>query len=255
MIADPRHWLYTGKVFHRRVGVAAHAFVYPALFLCFPLSRRAELAGGVMGYNRFNLFAFHEADHGDGKDALAWIHGILRDAGLGGLTAGEVWLQTQPRVFGFVFNPVSFWYCHDQDGDLKAVLAEVKNTFGERHCYLLTAPGHAPITDKSVLDCRKCFHVSPFHPVAGEYRFRFHRTAVRSTVAIHYYIEDRLQLKTAVTGAAKPLSSRELLKALIQQGWSTLLVVLRIHRQALTLWRKGAVFHRKPAPPVLEISS
>lgn len=250
-----KRWLYTGSVFHRRYGAVEHAFRYPALFLCFPLSGRDRLAGGLMGYNRFNLFSFHEADHGDGKDALAWIHGVMREAGLAPVTDGDIWLQTQPRVLGFVFNPVSFWYCHDRDGRLRVVLAEVNNTFGERHGYLLTAPDQGEITSRTEPVCRKVFHVSPFMAVEGEYRFRFHRDDHRRTVGINYHGDGALKLKTVVTGEARPLTAAELLKALASQGWSTLLVVLRIHGQALKLWRKGAVFHRKPAPPEMEITS
>jgi DUF1365 family protein len=255
MTSDERRWLYTGEVFHRRLGHAAHAFRYPALFLCFPLSRRASLANALFGYNRFNLFGFHEADHGDGRDAEAWIRGVLADAGLSGLADGEVWLQTQPRVLGFVFNPVSFWYGHDSAGGLRVVLAEVNNTFGERHRYLLTAPDQGVIGDGAELQCRKLFHVSPFFPVDGEYRFRFHRRDDRLTVSIRYDRAGEPVLKTVLTGQPRPLTPPELLKALAAHGWSTLLVVFRIHLQALKLWRKGAVFHRKPSPPTLEISS
>lgn len=255
MTIDARNWLYTGEVFHRRLGLAAHAFRYPALFLCFPLSRRAALSNPLFGYNRFNLFSFHEADHGDGRDAETWIRQVLAEAGLSRLADGEVWLQTQPRVFGFVFNPVSFWYCHDRQGDLRAVLAAVNNTFGEHHSYLLTALDQGVIGDGAELQCRKLFHVSPFFPVDGEYRFRFHRRDDRLTVSIRYDRTGDAVLKTVLTGQSRPLTSPELLKALAAQGWSTLLVVIRIHLQALKLWRKGAVFHRKPSPPTLEISS
>ena len=250
-----RNWLYSGKVFHRRYETTGHAFVYPALFLCFPLSRRRELAGGLMGYNRFNLFSFHEADHGDGVDALAWIRGLLRKEGLDLYADGEVWLQTQPRILGFVFNPVSFWYCHDRAGTLRVVVAEVNNTFGERHLYRLTAADLGAIGPRTVLSCRKVFHVSPFFPVEGEYRFRPGQQGDRRTVAIDYLRGGRPALKTVVTGLARSLTTSSLLKVLFEQGWSTLLVVLRIHWQALKLWRKGAVFHRKPQPPVTEISS
>ena len=168
---------------------------------------------------------------------------------------GEIWLQTQPRILGFVFNPVSFWYCHDHNQQLRAVVCEVNNTFGERHCYLLTAADQAVISAASPLHCQKMFHVSPFFPVDGEYRFRFHQQDNKRTVAINYWHNQQLRLKTVITGSAMPLSPANLVKTFARLGWNTALVVSRIHWQALKLWRKGAVFHRKPVPPHLEISS
>jgi len=254
-MTTPRPWLYTGSVFHKRYGAAEHRFRYPALFLCFPLSARPVLDSGLMGYNRFNLFSFHEADHGDGRDAETWIRGVLQDAGLARVADGEVFLHTQPRILGFVFNPVSFWYCHDRDGALRVVLAEVNNTFGERHRYLLSAPGHGVIGPGTALQCRKVFHVSPFFAVEGEYRFRFTQAPGRRQVVIDYYVDGQRRLLTSVTGTPRPLNTADMLRAVAEQGWSTVLVVLRIHWQALLLWRKGAVFHRKPAAPDREITS
>ena len=248
-------WLYTGKVAHQRIGKAANAFTYPALFLCFPLSKTNELSGPLFGLNRFNLFAFFQRDHGDEADALQWIRAVLGANDLSGIADGEVWLHTQPRILGFVFNPVSFWYCEDREGQLRVILCEVNNTFGERHCYLLTAENQGPVANDTIFHCRKVFHVSPFFPVDGEYRFRFQLSPSKRCVTIDYYRHGELVLKTAVSGAAHPLSSPELLKALAKYGWATVMVVLRIHWQALKLWRKGAVFHRKPTPPSLEISS
>lgn len=116
-------------------------------------------------------------------------------------------------------------------------------------------PTGGEIRAGETLACRKIFHVSPFFPVDGEYRFRFRREANRCSVGIDYWRNGELTLKTAVTGIPRELDTPNLLKALASLGWSTLLVVVRIHWQALHLWRKGAVFHRKPAPPTLEISS
>ncbi len=132
-------WLYLGTVAHKRLGHATHGFRYPALFVCFPLSAVRQLRGPLFGVDRFNLFSFHQKDHGDGRDAEAWMRGILREHGLDGIASGEIWLHTLPRMLGFVFNPVSFWYCHDREDRLRAVFCEVNNTFGERHGYLLTA--------------------------------------------------------------------------------------------------------------------
>lgn len=249
------NYLYTGTVYHQRLGHAAHEFRYPALFICFPLAQRAQLKRALFGYNRWNLYGFYDQDHGDGHNLEQWLQRVLHSQGLSEICDGEVWLQTQPRVLGFVFNPVSFWYCHDRQQQLRAIICEVNNTFGERHCYVLTADQHHVINASTELHCHKVFHVSPFFPTHGEYQFRFWQDQTRRSVAINYCCEQQLVLKTVITGTAQPLTNRHLLMALAQLGWTTLLVVLRIHWQALKLWRKGAIFHRKPAPPTLEIST
>lgn len=250
-----KNWLYTGTVAHKRIGKAANAFNYPALFLCFPLSARPQLSNMLFGYNRFNVFSFYDRDYGHGASNVeTWIRGVLAEHQLSAITDGEIWLQTQPRIFGYAFNPVNFWYCHDSQQQLRAVLCEVNNTFGERHCYLLTATQQRVIDSHSELQCQKCFHVSPFFAVNGEYRFRFYHQHNTRTVSINYWLDEQLQLKTLVTGQAMPLSTSNLMKTLGQFGWATALVVVRIHWQALKLWRKGATFYRKPTPPHMETS-
>lgn len=245
-------WLFRGTIGHRRREPCPHGFAYPAFFICFPLDDKATLRTRLFSVNRSNLFSFHDADHGDGIDSEAWARGLLTCEGLSTID-GRIWLHTMPRLFGFVFNPVSFWYCHDRAGALRAVICEVNNTFGERHCYLLTAPDGGIIGNDQELRAQKAFHVSPFFPVQGEYRFRFHQDGERR-VAIDYYEGSTLLLETALSGHPLPLCDRSLLQLLFSLGWSTLLVVLRIHWQALQLWRKGAIFHRKPLPPSKEIT-
>lgn len=248
-----RRWLYRGTVTHRRLAPVHHAFRYPALFICFPLHEKKALASRLFSLDRFNLFGFHEADHGDGADALAWIRGLLAAEGMDHAD-GEVHLLTLPRILGFVFNPVSFWLCHDSRGGLRAVLCEVSNTFGERHCYLLQAVDGGNIGDDTELSARKVFHVSPFFDVKGSYRFRFRQSSAQRQVDIDYFEDDRPVLCTSISGRAQALDDRALLRTFFSQGWATVMVVLRIHWQALRLWLKGVRFFRKPAPPIKEIT-
>lgn len=248
-----RPWLFRGTVAHTRLSPQHHAFHYPAFFLCFPLQRKDELKSRLFSINRFNLFSYHDADHAGGRDADAWIRAILSEHRV--MQAdGEIWLLALPRMLGFVFNPVSFWLCHDKDGKLRAIVCEVNNTFGERHCYLLEAENAAVIDAHTELKATKIFHVSPFFDVKGEYRFRFLQLPGLRTVSINYLQEGKIVLKTAITGEMQPLDDRHLLRLFFSLGWSTLMVVLRIHWQALRLWMKGARFHRKPLPPAQEIS-
>lgn len=246
-------WLYRGKIGHARLGAQHNRFSYPGFFICFPIAHRAELNRRLFGVNRWNLFSYCDRDHGDGQDPEIWVRNILQQNRLD-RADGEIWLQAMPRILGHVFNPVSFWYCHDCQGELRAVLCEVNNTFGERHGYLLSAPDQGVIGNDSELRSTKVFHVSPFYPVEGEYRFRFQRHDGFRRVSIDYWQHGELTLKTFVSGQAMALSDRHLLQTFLHLGWATVMVVLRIHWQALKLWRKGIRFHRKPHPPALEIT-
>lgn len=248
-----RNWLFHGSVAHTRVTPREHAFCYPSLFICFPLSRLQQLESRLFGLNRFNLFSFNESDHGDGVDVRRWIRSVLANEKVTEAD-GEIWLMTMPRIIGFVFNPVSFWWCHDKNGGLRALVCEVNNTFGERHCYLLMSSDRGVITEKTLLSCKKMFHVSPFFEVKGEYRFRFSGDEGRRTVAIDYHESDTASLKTVVTGKASPLTDKALLKTFFSFGLATLMVVIRINWQALRLLAKRIPFHKKPARPLQEIS-
>jgi DUF1365 family protein len=257
--------LALGHVRHVRLRPRRHAFVYPTWFLLLPLRRLAQRPEPGLRRNRCGLISFHDADHGDGRgDALAWLDELLASEGIADAD-GEVWLQTYPRVLGYVFKPVSFWYAHRRDGTLAAIVAEVNNTFGERHCYLLCGAGLAWGRE---LTAAKVFHVSPFCTTEGRYRFRFLRcahpaaSAARSdTDAIGHLVacvdHDDGQgplLRTSVSGALRPLTPASLRSAFWSMPLMTLGVIARIHWQALQLWRKRVPFVRKPAPPQAFVS-
>src|ERR1700712_4864968 len=119
-----------GAAMHERHAPVHNRFSYGLFMLCLPLSKLDQIRVPILGINRFNLFAFHERDHGarDGSPLLPWIRDLLTRHGLAEVADGEVVIQTLPRLFGYVFNPVSFWYCLDREGQVRAVLAEVSNT-------------------------------------------------------------------------------------------------------------------------------
>ena len=235
-----------GTVRHRRLRPAEHAFAYPTYFLMLPMRSLRSAPEASLRRNRFGLMSFHDRDHGDGRDdALAWLDELLDAEGVQGAT-GEVWLHTYPRVFGYVFKPVSFWYCHRSDGSLAAVVAEVNNTFGERHCYLLAG---AELGFGRELVARKVFHVSPFCQVQGQYRFRFMRTADRTVARVDHDDDLGALLQTSVSGELQPLTARSVRAAFFGMPMMTLGVIVRIHWQALKLWTKRVPFFHKPAPP------
>jgi hypothetical protein len=236
----------TGVVRHQRLRPVAHAFEYPTYFLMLPMRALRAGPSAALARNRFGLLSFHDRDHGDGgPDALAWLEGLLQREGIADAD-GEVWLHTYPRVAGYAFKPVSFWYCHRADGALAAVVAEVNNTFGERHCYLLSGP---ELAFGREMTASKVFHVSPFCSVEGHYRFRFMRTAERTVARVDHDDDTGPLLLTSVSGHLQPLSAASARAAFFGMPMMTLGVIARIHWQALQLWLKRVPFFRKPAPP------
>ena len=242
-----------GQVRHTRLRPQRNAFAYPTYFLMLPMRALRAQGPGELARNRRAALAFHDSDHGDGRaDSLAWLDEVLQAHGVTDAT-GEVWLHTYPRVLGYAFKPVSFWYCHRPDGSLRAVLVEVNNTFGERHCYLLDEPRYGVPCEAS-----KVFHVSPFCPVRGRYRFVFMRTeradqAPRTVVRIDYFDDETpgstALLNTSVSGELQALTPATLRQALWSHPAMTLGVIARIHWQALRLWLRRTPFFRQPPAP------
>jgi uncharacterized protein len=287
-----RDWLFSGQVFHRRVRPVGHRFAYRVLFLRFPLSRIGELNNRWFSLDRFNLMAFHRADHGPLRkdaDLADWARTLVAQHGI--VADGEIELQCFPRVLGYAFKPVSFWFCYGvvrgadgrSDGahqapqqELRGVIAEVNNTFGERHCYVLGGAADAMMENASaslpnetrtpqpketraslkqgeLLAARKAFHVSPFFPVEGGYQFRFLDTtregARRAVARIDYGDAAGPLLLTSLSGQAQEFSAANVLRAWLSMPLFTFGVIARIHTQALRLWLKRVRFHRKPEPP------
>ena len=244
--AARRPLLALGVVRHTRLRPAENRFAYPTFFLMLPMRTLREAPDAALERNRFAALSFHDADHGQGgPDALSWVEALLAGEGVSDAD-GEIWLQTYPRVFGYAFKPVSFWYAHRRDGSLAAVLAEVNNTFGERHCYLLSG---AQLGFGRELVADKVFHVSPFCEVRGRYRFRFMRTSDRVVARIEHDDETGPLLLTSVSGRLEPLSASSARRALLSMPLMSLGVTARIHWQAWRLWRKHVPFFRKPQAP------
>jgi hypothetical protein len=249
MTNPARAFIGTGEVRHRRLRPRVHAFSYPTYFLMLPLRALRTQPQAALRRNARGLLSFHDADHGDGRaDALHWIDEVLTTEGVfgPGEARGEVWLHTYPRVLGYVFKPVSFWYCHRPDGSLGAIVAEVNNTFGERHCYLLAGPDVALGRE---LRADKVFHVSPFCAVAGSYRFRFMRTPDRTVARVDHDDESGALLQTSVSGRLALMDAATVRRAFFGMPLMTLGVLMRIHWHALRLSLKRVPFLRKPTPP------
>ena len=248
-----------GQVRHTRLRPKKHAFAYRTFFLMLPMRSLAGApsAHGRLAVNRRGAISFHDVDHGDGRSAaqggaLAWLDELLRTEGITDAT-GEVWLHCYPRVLGYTFKPVSFWYCHRADGSLRAIVVEVNNTFGERHTYVLDHPVYG---QEMAVD--KVFHVSPFCPVEGSYRFQFQRSGAHglqtTRLRIDYHDQQGALLLTGMGGRLQPLTAASRRHALWRYPLLTLAVITRIHWHALLLWIKRAPFHSKPPPPAQAVT-
>jgi DUF1365 family protein len=241
-----------GQVRHTRLRPARHAFAYPTYFLMLPLRTMKRSGSGALAHNRSAWISFFDKDHGDGRPEaqgglLGWLEELLHSHGIVDAD-GEVWLHCYPRVLGYTFKPVSFWYCHTLDGALRTIVVEVNNTFGERHCYLLDAPRYG-----QELTAAKAFHVSPFCRVEGDYRFRFMRTeragVAQTVVRIDHADAQGPLLQTSVSGVLEPITAAAIRNTMWRYPLMTLAVIARIHWQALTLWCKRVPFVSKPAAP------
>ena len=270
-MADPTHTMTNepapvlpqlgfGPVRHTRLRPVHNAFAYAGYFLLLPMRAMLDpthpASRTALARNRRAALSFFDCDHGDGRGpeqggALGWLDDLLHSEGIHD-AGGEVWLQCYPRVLGYTFKPVSFWFCHrradDEGGALRAIVVEVNNTFGERHCYLLDRPTYG-----ATLQAAKVFHVSPFLKVEGSYRFRFMRTwrtgQQRSVARIDFHDGNGAVLQTSVSGALEPVCARSLRKALWRHPAMTLGVISRIHLQAARLWLKRVQLHDKPSAP------
>jgi DUF1365 family protein len=245
------HSIVDATVVHRRVRPAENSFRYRVAYLCLDLASVEQARGRWLEIDRPGLISFRRTDHGagDGSRLRPWLRTILDQHGLDESCDGQVVLMTLPRLLGYVFNPVSFWFCRDRVGDLRAVLCEVNNTFGERHCYLVHRDDRQPIASDAWLEGRKVFHVSPFLPVEGRYRFRFRLDPERVHVDVNYHDAEGLMLATSVGGRREALCNRAMRRRFLANPTMTLAVIARIHWQALQLWRKRVRLHRKPSPP------
>lgn len=239
-----------GLVRHTRFFPKEHSFQYRSAFLYLPMHTLALRHRGFgWAVNHLGLVSFHDCDHGDGRGpeaggALAWLHALLEEAKLP--ACDEIYLQTLPRIFGYAFKPVSFWYAYHQ-GQLTAIVAEVNNTFGERHIYLLKDPQFG-----RDLIAQKVFFVSPFNPVLGTYRFRFLKTKStpeRLVARVDYEDEGRPLLSTSWSGTLTPFDRRALIKLIVGYPGMTLAIILRIHWNAFRLLLKGVPLQKKPKPP------
>lgn len=241
--------LYDCRVMHRRPGPPRYRFVHRLYYLLLDLERIdvACAQSRLLSRNRFNLFSFYDREHGprDGSGLAAWARGVLADFNVE-LGGGRILLLCLPRVLGYGFNPISLYYAYHADGRLRAVIAQVHNTFGEQHCYVVHGEG-APLDLAAAHDKDKRFHVSPLLAREGFYRFRLNEPGARLQVGIRLLAADGAQrLGTALSGRRRALTTRNLLGLFLRIPLMSLKVTLAIHWQALKIWLRRAPLVRKP---------
>jgi DUF1365 family protein len=254
----PRSCLYEGEVMHCRLQPRRHRFVYRVFSLLLDLDEIAALGrrSWLFAHNRFAVFSFHDRDHGerDGSALRPWVehHLAARGIDLGG---GKIFIHCLPRLLGYVFNPISIFWCYTADGVLRAILYEVKNTFGEQHGYLIPVEaGRRP--DASIRQhASKIFYVSPFIGMEAEYRFRVHEPEDRLSVLIRETVPEGDLLVATHIATRRTLSDMELLRVFALYPLVTLKVIAGIHWEALKLWWKGVPLHDRPKLPAEEVAS
>ncbi len=244
--------LLSAKVGHTRFTPKNHTFLYNVFYVVCPVLEIPGPTPFFFSYNRFNFFSIYAKDHGarDGSDWRAWISTQCKERGISLVADDTVLLISHPRLFGYAFNPISFWLVYEKSSHLKAVVCEVRNTFGDNHNYFLAHPDGCAITPTDVFSAEKNLYVSPFNHMGGSYTFTFDSPPGRFKAVINYYENATHILNTYMGGVRAPLTAGTILLSVIRYPLMTLLVVARIHWQAVRLRLKGVVptLSEKPEP-------
>jgi DUF1365 family protein len=223
-----------------------HSFTYRVFYLFADLDELDALDQRVRWFsrNRFNLFSLYDSDHGpdDGTSLRAWINPLLERAGVE-LDAGAVMLLAYPRVLGYVFNPLAVWYCFGPDRELRALVYEVRNTFGDKHSYVVPIDG-----SPSRHAVEKRMHVSPFMDIDQTYRFAVTRPGERFSLGIEVQQDDQIIFRASMRGERLALCNRNLIRLFLTHPLVTLKSIAAIHWEALFIWAKKVGFRPRPEP-------
>ncbi len=240
-------WLYAGPVMHQRLRPKPHRFTYEIFTLYLDLATLPELSERLpeFAYNAPAPFSFYDADHGprDGTPLSPWVINQCAKAGIKN-EISRIMLLAVPRIFGYVFNPLSVFYCFDAHGNLIALVHEVKNTFGEQHIYVQPIAPSAPSPYRHQV--KKAFYVSPFFAVQGQYDFTLSLPQETLALSIRYSDADGDLLLATQHGRRFPLQPHILWQWLFRLGLVNFSIILGIHFEALCLWLKGIKLTQKP---------
>ena len=243
MIRDS--YIYNGEVIHKRFKPKVHYFRYKVFSLLIDLDELNTLNDLIpyFSYNRFNLISFYDKDHGyrDGSSLKQWVIKNLKDAGIKDQEI-NIKLLCYPRIFGYVFNPLSVFFVYDKSKSLIAILYEVKNTFGEQHTYVFQINSDQNIIENS---CIKKFFVSPFMDLKSEYFFKILIPGNKLSVVIDQRDSEGKLLFASQDGKRCELTSKNLLFSYLKHPLMTFKIISAIHFEALRLWLKGIKLVKK----------
>jgi DUF1365 family protein len=234
--------LYVGHVMHHRLHPKRHRFVYRVFTLLLDIDdmETATEKLRLLSIGSANLFSFHNKDHGqrDGSQLRPWVEHKLQSHGIAG-PAVHVRLLAMPRFLGYVFNPLSIYYCYDDQKRLFAIVYEVKNTFGDQHAYVLPVPRAETASGRFHHRCNKNFYVSPFIESHGNYRFSLNSPDKDLDVRITEYVDNQPLLVATLQCKQKPLTDSQLVIQAFKHPFLQQKVIASIHFEALRLWLKG----------------
>ena len=237
--------IYNGKVIHKRFKPKVHYFKYKVFSLLIDLSELEILDKKVnfFSYNKFNLISFYEKDHGDrdGSSLTSWVKKNLEKYNIQAKDI-KIKILCYPRIFGFVFNPLSVFYIYNLQDQLISILYEVKNTFGEQHTYLFKVTKDANLIQNN---CSKKFHVSPFIEMNCNYFFRLLKPGNKISVIIDQYDNEDQILYASQDGTRSDFNTQHLIKSYLKHPIMTFKIILAIHFEAFKLWAKGIKFIKK----------
>jgi len=237
-------FIYTGEVIHKRFKPKEHFFKYSVFSLLIDLSEIRLINKKIpfFSYNKFNVLSFFDKDHGerDGSDLGIWVRKKLKEKGI---TSEEIKIKIlcYPRIFGYVFNPLSIFFIYNKIGQPIAILYEVKNTFGEQHTYIFRVEKNNMLQH----NCFKKFHVSPFIEMNCNYFFRILKPSEKISVIIDQYQQNEKILFASQEGKRVDFTTIELLKSYIKHPLMTFKIISAIHFEAFKLWLKGIKFVKK----------
>ena len=229
--------IYTGKVIHKRFKPKEHYFKYNVFSLLIDLNELEEINKYIkfFSYNKFNIISFYDKDHGDrdGSSIKLWVKKNLRNIGI--MTEDiSIKLLCYPRIFGYVFNPLSTYFIYNKHSELISIFYEVKNTFGEQHTYIFKAQDEKTVQNK----CKKKFYVSPFIEMDCEYHFKTLNPREQLSVVINQNDKDGKLLFASQDGISKDFNSKNLILSYLTHPLMTFKIIGAIHYEAFKLWAK-----------------
>lgn len=251
-MSDWHSSIYWGRVTHQRVGEKPHRLSYRVFSMCLDVDEIDALADriSIFSRNRFNLVSFHDRDHGsaDGTPVGTHVRDVLARAGLAA-SSHRIMLVCYPRLLGYVFNPLSVYFCYTGFGRLGAIVYEVNNTFAERKSYVI--PVDIAAADAGVITqrCAKEMYVSPFTAAKGSYGFTIRPPGDDTLIGITFRDETGPVLNARFIGERRELSTASLAASLLRFPLMTMKVIAGIHLEAAKLWLKGVpIVARHPSP-------